>query len=90
MSESKLSHSHRYPRVRKGMADAFYTALVTFDDVISNTEEVSQILEETVWEDPNVSITSRGSEIQKTTYYYIAKTYVIYIIFTETSGMLDI
>ena len=37
------------------MADAFYTSLVTFDDVISNTEEVSQILEETVWEDPNVS-----------------------------------
>ena len=37
------------------MADAFYTALVTFDDVINNTEEVSQILEETVWEDPNVS-----------------------------------
>lgn len=72
------------------MADAFYTALVTFDDVISNTEEVSQILEETVWEDPNVSILSLGSEIYKTTYYYIAKTYVIYIIFTETSGMLDI
>ena len=61
MSESKLSA--RYPRVRKGMADAFYTALVTFDDVISNTEEVSQILEETVWEDPNVSIPSLGSEI---------------------------
>ena len=38
------------------MADAFYTALVTFDDVIENTEEVSQILEDTVWEDPNVSL----------------------------------
>ncbi|XP_063682976.1 tubulin-specific chaperone D-like isoform X2 [Bolinopsis microptera] len=53
LSQIMLLLCHRYPRVRKGMADAFYTALVTFDDVISNTEEISQILEETVWEDPN-------------------------------------
>ena len=36
------------------MADAFYTALVTFDDIIDNTDDVSGILENTVWDDPIV------------------------------------
>ena len=49
-----LKFIFRYPRVRKGMADAFYTALVTFDDVIDNTDDVSGILENTVWDDPIV------------------------------------
>jgi len=49
---------HRYPRVRKGMADAFYTALLTYDDVLSPVlgesvvEEVMSVIENTVWDSP--------------------------------------
>ena len=55
MSASLINlYNHRYPRVRKGIADSFYTALITFDDSIGACDEVVEVLESTIWDDPQV------------------------------------
>eukprot|EP00116_Pleurobrachia_bachei_P005332 sb/3465594/ len=52
LSQIMLMLCHRYPRVRKGIADSFYTALITFDDSVGACDEVVEVLESTIWDDP--------------------------------------